>query len=78
MNTHMYQDWRVETLIYQDSKQLRASQGSFVPRIGELVFFHRGKIFWEISLSIFVKLSKLIHLIQVSLKTLVQYGLVGS
>lgn len=75
MNAHMYQDWRVETLIYQDAKQLRASQSSFVPRIGELVLFHRGKTFWEISLSTFVKLSKLI---QVSLKTLAQYGLVGS
>ncbi|KAL8788217.1 MAG: hypothetical protein Q9195_007432 [Heterodermia aff. obscurata] len=35
-------DWRVETLVYEDAKQLRASQSSFVPRIGELVLFHRG------------------------------------
>ena len=53
MNTHRYQDWRVETLIYEDAKQLRASQSSFVPRIGELVLFHRGKESWEKFLSAF-------------------------
>lgn len=40
---YLSQDWRVESVIYQGVKKELGSQRSFVPRIGELVLFHRGK-----------------------------------
>ena len=40
---YMSQDWRVETVVYKGARQFIISQHSFVPRIGELVLFHRGE-----------------------------------
>lgn len=37
------QDWRVESVIYEGAKESIALQASFVPRVGELVLFYRGK-----------------------------------
>ena len=34
----------MESIIYQGAKKELGSQRSFVPRIGELVLFHRGRV----------------------------------